>query len=154
MSTETINYTCDFEMKVYDNGVLQKTIINKNVLTNEGKLIILARLCDATPPYNHLNHMVFGDSIYAATVLDVLDDFGYFYMNNTIGYKLNPITEDSVELFWELQESEYNGRWIKTVGLASDDYVFNRVVFPEIDYTFKMPSMKLVGKWIIRLTQD
>ncbi len=151
---EVIKYKCEFIADVYDNGELVKTIKNHNVLTNMGKLIMLSRLCNPYPPYPYLNHMIFGDSTYAATVLDNLDDFGSFYINNTIGHKLNMVTEDSVELYWELGESEYNGRTIKTVGLASDDYVFNRVVFPEIDYTLKMPSMKLIGKWIIRLTQD
>lgn len=152
-TTENIYYECEVVMDVYENGVLAKTVTKHNVLTNLGKLVIMARLCDPNPPYSHLNHMVFGDSTTEPTILDNFDDFGYFYINDTLGYKLNLITEDSVEVFWELGESEYNGNTIKTVGLASDDWVFNRVNFPESDYTVKTPSTKIVGKWIIRITQ-
>jgi len=153
-SKETIEYQCQVVADVFRNGVKEKTITATNILTNLGKLVMLSRLCDPTPPYAHLNHMIFGNSTYEPTVLDNFDDFGDYYVNNTRGYKMNMITEDSVEVFWELQESEYNGYTIKSLGLASDDYVFNRVLFYEEDFTLKDPSVKIVGKWVIRILQS
>lgn len=149
--TESLGYKCTLDMQVIDNGKVVNEVTKSNLLLDNGKLIILSSLCDPNTPYGVADKMVFGDSDVTPDVADSFDEFGEYYTRPTKGFNLNLDTKNSVEIYWELSEVEFNNQTLKTIGLCSSGFVFNRVVLASEDFTLKLPTMKLVGKWTIEI---
>lgn len=153
---EQIKYNCNVHADVYEHGEVVKTIDQSNLLMSRGKGIILEALCNPNPLYGNLTSMVFGDSETLASTGDTLVSFGNYLINNTTGYALDTVNFDNVRLYWQLSESEFNGKTIKTIGLIGSNrtynYVFNRVNVDPSLYIKKSPYIKITGYWEIYLT--
>lgn len=151
LNKEQINYKCELDLFVYENGELVNTIKKENLLTNQGRLIILSAICNSYTPYGYIDKMVFGNDDTAPTVNDELISFGDYLIRSTTGYEVDLVNENAVKVYWELDELEYNNKIVKCVGLTTGSYLFNKIVLDVEDQINKTATSKLAGVWTIEI---
>ena len=153
---ENVTYNCNLHLDVFENDNLINSIDKNNLLMDTGKLVLFEAMCNPSPLYGNVSSMIFGDSDVAATVSDNTTSFGSYHINDTTGYVLDLVNYDNVKIYWQLIESEFNGKTLKTIGLIGSNrtynYIFNRINLMVGEYIVKTPYIKVTGYWQIFLT--